>query len=195
MNIHALMKTFDEGAEIEYKGIGESDDKFRLVLNPKWDFDKFFYRIKGNISLESWNMHRINIIAWWDGADIEYKGIGESMGAWTLGTPYWSTVSMYRVVLEKPKPIQDTGGFRSKVHEILSDLEELLVSKNKKYGNSALEPKRIFSSANPTEQIKVRIDDKLSRVSAGTNDNEDTVQDLMGYLVLLKIAEGNNEKL
>ena len=85
--------------------------------------------------------------------------------------------------------------FRSKVHAILSDLEELLVSKNKKYGNSALEPKRIFSSANPTEQIKVRIDDKLSRMSAGTNDNEDTVQDLMGYLVLLKIAEGNNEKL
>jgi len=65
----------------------------------------------------------------------------------------------------------------------------LLVSKNKKYGNSALEPKRIFSHADPVEQIKVRIDDKLSRMSAGTNDNEDTIQDLMGYLVLLKIAE------
>ena len=89
----------------------------------------------------------------------------------------------------------EENSFRDKVHVILSDLEELLVSKNKKYGNSALEPKRIFSSANPTEQIKVRIDDKLSRMSAGTNDNEDTVQDLMGYLVLLKIAEANDEKL
>ena len=84
--------------------------------------------------------------------------------------------------------------FRKEVHTILSDLEELLVSKNKKYGNSALEPKRIFSEANPVEQIKVRIDDKLSRMSAGTNDNEDTVQDLMGYLVLLKIAEGMGGK-
>ena len=79
--------------------------------------------------------------------------------------------------------------FRDDVHEILMDLEELLVMKNNKYGNSALEPKRIFSRADATEQIKVRIDDKLSRMSAGTNDNEDTVQDLMGYLVLLKISE------
>jgi len=82
--------------------------------------------------------------------------------------------------------------FKEKVHAILSDLEDLLVLKNKKYGNSALDPKRIFSDANPTEQIKVRIDDKLSRMATGTNDNEDTVQDLMGYLVLLKISEGDN---
>ncbi len=79
--------------------------------------------------------------------------------------------------------------FQKEVHEVLMELETLLVSKNEKYGNSALEPKRIFSNANPVEQIKVRIDDKLSRMSAGTSDNEDTVQDLMGYLVLLKIAE------
>ena len=79
--------------------------------------------------------------------------------------------------------------FRVKVQVILKELEDLLVSKNKKYGNSALEPIRIFSDASPIEQIKVRIDDKLSRMAAGTKDNEDTVQDLMGYLVLLKIAE------
>lgn len=79
--------------------------------------------------------------------------------------------------------------FRESVNKILTDLEELLVSKNEKYGNSALEPKRVFSKANTVEQLKVRIDDKLSRMSAGTNDNEDTVTDLMGYLVLLKIAE------
>ena len=86
----------------------------------------------------------------------------------------------------------DGGGrasFRSKVHSILSDLEDLLVAKNEKYGNSAFEPVRIFSQADPIEQLKVRIDDKLSRMAAGTNDNEDTVQDLMGYLVLLKIAQ------
>ena len=83
--------------------------------------------------------------------------------------------------------------FKIEVHEVLVELEELLVSKNKKYGNSALEPKRIFSQADPVEQIKVRIDDKLSRMAAGTNDNEDTIQDLMGYLVLLKIAQKHSK--
>lgn len=39
----------------------------------------------------------------------------------------------------------------------------MLLAKNAAYGNSALEPVRIFSKADPTEQIRVRIDDKLSR--------------------------------
>ena len=64
----------------------------------------------------------------------------------------------------------------------------MLVSKNKKYGNSALNPKRIFSKADAKEQIKVRIDDKLSRMS-NQDDDEDVIMDLMGYLVLLRISE------
>lgn len=79
--------------------------------------------------------------------------------------------------------------FEQNVDLVLTEIEAMLLSKNKKYGNSALDPKRIFSDANASEQIKVRIDDKLSRMSAGTKDNEDTVMDLMGYLVLLKISE------
>lgn len=81
--------------------------------------------------------------------------------------------------------------FEAEVSQILEELKSVLISKNKKYGNSALDPKRIFSKADAVEQIKVRIDDKLSRMAMGTNDNEDTVMDLMGYLVLLRIAEGN----
>lgn len=81
--------------------------------------------------------------------------------------------------------------FEQKLDKVLGELKQVLISKNKKYGNSALEPKRIFSKADPVEQIKVRIDDKLSRMITGTNDNEDTVLDLMGYLVLLKIAEND----
>ena len=38
----------------------------------------------------------------------------------------------------------------------------------------------------------MRIDDKLSRIRNGNNSfNEDTILDLIGYLVLLKIAEDN----
>lgn len=69
-------------------------------------------------------------------------------------------------------------------------LEALLHDKNRKYGNSALAPQRIFSKMGPLEQLKVRIDDKLSRISNGNEDlDEDTVQDLAGYLILYLIGK------
>jgi len=85
---------------------------------------------------------------------------------------------------------EDKRSFASDVYGITNALAEMLIDKNKKYGNSALEPKRIFSNADPIEQIKVRIDDKLSRMSNQKKEDEDVVQDLLGYLVLLKIAKG-----
>lgn len=78
--------------------------------------------------------------------------------------------------------------FDKKVDLVLESIGTMLKEKNKKYGNSALNPIRVFSKADPIEQLKVRMDDKLSRIFAGTNDNEDTIADLMGYLVIYKIA-------
>lgn len=74
---------------------------------------------------------------------------------------------------------------------ICDSIKSLLLEKNKKYGDSALNPSRIFSKANAVEQILVRIDDKLNRVKKGAGllaNDEDVIQDLIGYLVLLKIA-------
>jgi len=71
----------------------------------------------------------------------------------------------------------------------MEDIRALLIEKNRSYGNSALAPVRIFSSASPTEALLVRIDDKLSRVSRGSEfPGEDTIRDLIGYLVLLLVA-------
>ena len=69
-------------------------------------------------------------------------------------------------------------------------IERLLLAKNRAYGDSALNPVRIFSRANPTEQLKVRIDDKLSRIAHGDEhlENEDVLVDLIGYLILLLVA-------
>lgn len=67
-----------------------------------------------------------------------------------------------------------------------------LLAKNEAYGNSALDPIRIFSRADAVEQLKVRIDDKLSRLMRGQNTGavpEDTIADLLGYLILLRIAQ------
>lgn len=84
----------------------------------------------------------------------------------------------------------------SDVQKIISEecdsVRELLLRKNREYGNSAIEPMRVFSQASAVEQILVRIDDKLSRIrTVGERGeiHEDTVQDLIGYLVLLRVAQ------
>lgn len=68
-------------------------------------------------------------------------------------------------------------------------IREMLLAKNAAYGNSATDPVRIFSRASADEQLRVRIDDKLSRLAKGKADafGEDVVLDLIGYLVLLLV--------
>jgi len=79
--------------------------------------------------------------------------------------------------------------FEENVTEVLDNLKTVLLVKNKKYGNSALEPIRVFSKASSTEQILVRLDDKLSRLAnQQANEDEDVTLDLLGYLVLLSIS-------
>ena len=79
---------------------------------------------------------------------------------------------------------------QQRIAEICDEVKEMLLDKNMKYGDSALNPARIFSKSDSVEQIKVRIDDKLSRLSQGIEaDEEDVINDLIGYLVLLKIAK------
>ena len=82
---------------------------------------------------------------------------------------------------------------KDKIKKHCKALEELLLYKNQKYGDAALEPLNVFSKANAVAGIKVRIDDKLKRIqNAGLCDaTEDTLQDLAGYLILLMIAKDN----
>ena len=88
-----------------------------------------------------------------------------------------------------------------KISGVCDDIKELLIHKNRKYGNSALKPNRIFSKSSATEQLLVRIDDKLNRIMKGAGllaTDEDVVNELIGYLVLLKISmtsDQNNEIL
>lgn len=68
-------------------------------------------------------------------------------------------------------------------------IKAMLIEKNLSYGNSALAPIRVVSKADAAEQLRVRIDDKLNRLkNSGDDLGEDTIQDLIGYLVLLRIA-------
>ena len=80
--------------------------------------------------------------------------------------------------------------FADDLDVIVKQITDLLKEKNQAYGNTALNPTNIFSKLSAAEAICARIDDKLARISnKGINDKtEDTVDDLIGYLLLLKMS-------
>lgn len=92
---------------------------------------------------------------------------------------------------QKDQKDKDAEMFERQVRVTLKYVGDMLVEKNKSYGNSALDPVRVFSNANPKEQLRVRIDDKLSRIQRADENalGEDTILDLIGYLVLYTIGE------
>jgi hypothetical protein len=79
--------------------------------------------------------------------------------------------------------------FIQDLDEVIGGIRAVLIDKNRKYGDSVLSPKRIFSRASLMEQIDVRLDDKISRLaSAQGDDAEDAELDLLGYLLIKRIA-------
>lgn len=86
--------------------------------------------------------------------------------------------------------------FKKDLSQILQEIGTMLESKNEKYGNSALEPLGVFSQLSAREGLLVRIDDKLKRIKNGSleKDDEDVVNDLIGYLILLKMLTNNASK-
>ena len=79
--------------------------------------------------------------------------------------------------------------FRTELLAVTTGIVDMLVEKNRKYGNSALSPIRVFSRADTLEQLRVRMDDKLSRLrTLPPDEDEDVIQDLLGYLVLYEVA-------
>ena len=101
----------------------------------------------------------------------------------THSTEYWDTDRNGLVTSIKNE-------FGNKLDRAAKQITDLLKEKNKAYGNTALNPTNVFSKLNSTEAICARIDDKLARISnKGINDKtEDTVDDLIGYLFLLKMS-------
>ncbi len=99
---------------------------------------------------------------------------------------------------EPVDPLTNYLDTQTHIKIVCEDIKNLLLEKNRKYGDSALNPNRIFSKADAVEQILVRIDDKLNRIQKGAGllaNDEDVVNDLIGYLVLLKIALARNPRM
>jgi len=87
-----------------------------------------------------------------------------------------------------------TDTVQDKITKTCDGIAHLLIGKNERYGNSALEPMRVFSRADPAEGILVRLDDKLSRIKYASNEGnllrKNDIADMMGYLVLYCVKQG-----
>jgi len=78
------------------------------------------------------------------------------------------------------------------IREVCRSLEVFLAEKNKRYGNSVLDPISVFIKRSAEAGILQRMDDKLSRIRQKTDRDlrpgKNDVVDLLGYLVLYCIS-------
>ena len=81
---------------------------------------------------------------------------------------------------------------QQKIKDILSGMTDLLLYKNKKYGDSAINPKKIFYKGDSTNSILIRLDDKIGRVMSNTEEKPrvNDVADIIGYCTLLLVSMG-----
>lgn len=79
--------------------------------------------------------------------------------------------------------------FEKNLNSILNSIGKFLKEKNKRYGNSALEPSNMFFKGNSEEGIRIRIDDKLKRIKNSDVLRKNDIVDLIGYLIILCITK------
>ena len=77
-----------------------------------------------------------------------------------------------------------------KIVEICDSMKDLLLYKNQKYGDSALNPNNIFYKGNSINSIKIRLDDKIGRIKNCEETRINDVADVIGYCTLLLVSIG-----
>lgn len=80
---------------------------------------------------------------------------------------------------------------QEEIRNTMDELRDFLIQKNEQYGDSVMNPIRVFSKADTDAGLRIRIDDKLNRLMQGNDSmesDEDVVKDLIGYLTLLLIT-------
>lgn len=81
---------------------------------------------------------------------------------------------------------------QQKLIDVLDGMKDLLLYKNRKYGDSAINPKKIFYKGDSTNSILIRLDDKIGRVMSNPDDKPrvNDVADIIGYCTLLLVSMG-----
>lgn len=149
---------------------------------------------------------------WWDDTEKLFHCVMRNGSEWTSekGDDKWTRVPKVAEVKEEhndsllpqieaqlyaqtlESPWGDLPPTQQKIHEIMGAMKDLLLYKNQKYGDSAINPKKIFYKGNSTNSILIRLDDKIGRVMSNTEEKPrvNDVCDIIGYCVLLLISMG-----
>lgn len=97
-------------------------------------------------------------------------------------------ITLKETLANMPKcEAKDKPSTREKIVNIIEGMEDLLLYKNEKYGDSALNPNNVFYKGDATNSILIRLDDKIGRIKNNTESKPRTndVCDVIGYCVLL----------
>lgn len=76
------------------------------------------------------------------------------------------------------------------IREVCDEMCDFLQGKNSAYGNSIVDPLKVFSKLDAGERLGIRMDDKLSRMLRGHGySGDDDAKDLLGYLIMKFVLE------
>ena len=91
----------------------------------------------------------------------------------------------------KAEDFEDTPT-QQKIKDILAGMTDLLLYKSRKYGDSVVNPKKIFYKGDSTNSILIRLDDKIGRVTSNTEEKPrvNDVADIIGYCTFLLVSMG-----
>lgn len=130
---------------------------------------------------------------------IKCKGCGNLFGVYPdeVGTEYlcsecWNEQRAKEEENKMAIPLIADTDSQKRIVEITEGMKDLLLYKNKKYGDSALKPKHRFYKGDSTNSILIRLDDKIGRIESNTDElpRVNDVADIIGYLTLLLVSMG-----
>ena len=180
------MSKFSVGDRVNLNGVEPEDmpgtvvSLDRHVVVVRWDLDQDWFISEGDDGTEGYNASGLYLIA--PAAEAPAAETPAKVGA--DGLAGWERD------LLAPTETLESLSFAAQVDSLLREVGDMLKSKNAAYGDAALTPLRVFSKLDNAAGIRVRLDDKLSRIARGDGSgDEDAVKDLVGYCVLLRIAE------
>lgn len=160
-------------------------------LFPKIDTSKMLISESGEVLDKEWYM--ANKKADFKLDEIRVPKKGEALPPNSVRDVTMDAVTgMNLAELMSKSPWGDLPPTQQKIHEILGAMTDLLLYKNQKYGDSAINPKKIFYKGDSTNSILIRLDDKIGRVMSNTEEKPriNDVCDIIGYCTLLLISMG-----
>lgn len=97
------------------------------------------------------------------------------------------------ITVENTNELPET---QKKIIDILDGMKDLLLYKNTKYGDSAINPEPVWYKGSSTDSILIRLNDKQSRIKNNPDKlpRVNDVADMIGYLTLLLISMGVTAK-